>query len=128
MGYLCADLPGKGGPYRMPPGEHVERSRAATATETRISLLDQERIVPVAEGVDPVLAGHVRLGLPCLWDTPIVEPGGRRHMGLVVAAQHRFRSGHVGPLGEAAPPPPVVLRDGLVLGGGGGDYAGRAGL
>jgi len=108
----------------MPPGEHVERSRAATATETRISLLDQERIVPVAEGVDPVLAGHVRLGLPCLWDTQIVEPEVRRHMGLVGAAKHWFRSGHVGPLGEAASPPLVVLRDGMVLGKVERDYAG----
>src|SRR5581483_645977 len=74
-----------------------------------------EPIVVVAEPVNAVRAGELRLLVAHLRDPEVVEPELGRQVGLVVALEPRPGRGDVRPLGEARAPPPVILRDRMEL-------------
>ena len=75
-----------------------------------------EPVVPVTERLDAVLPSQIRLRLPRLGHSKIVETQISRELGLVVTGKERSRRRDVGPLGEPPSPPGIVFRDGMELG------------
>ena len=116
---VCLPLPGPV-PGFIGPGE-AEREIGFSAFQDLIKDPFQktppvaEPIMPVTKSLNPMRAGHVRLGLPHLGHPQIIKPQVRRQVGLPMTGKERPRPGDTGPFRESVAPPEIVFRDGVEL-------------